>query len=845
MLQKKMSIISLFTVVGVVGQLLLHVFSSVILVLAMSSINIENIENNVSYTQDGIGIEQEAKKLSETQIEVTTKVKTTEELSQILLIQTPQEQFNLQHDPSVIQVDEIQIDISKVELSNLPVNIEDSSITLNLENSTVDIKSENTIFLSSESEQTLLLVGKNLQANKVYAFTVIYDINANSNPAELSLFKSETLQYQSVNSMNDLKKIDISTMSPSITLTTPQDATSQEAEKPNDPSIDVPSTPDDSISEGSSIVESPGQDTVDYGIVLPEKESEIFPAIASFTPLVENDLGLEKTATLQSNGEYVVNLTVNGNPTIVPPTEVDIVMILDDSGSMAGTSLTNLKIAAKNFVTSLVTTDTDVRISLLRFNTNATLYQGWSSNASDLNTKIDAITAAGGTNTQDAYIKANTQLKTARTGAQKYIILFTDGFPTFYNQPCNAGTTNPYLGSLGVCGPGGNTTAVEISKTITAYNTLVSDNYGVETYAIGLFTTSDANAQATAKGLLYQLQNQETTQQAYSDKYFTNNPTTLNTIFTNLATTIKGKIYTEMAYKTYISDVVTGQFSLASNPNFRYINHLGQTVTLTEVSGTPDVGQVQRVKVKCDNISTPGTTTDDCDKIVVNLGTIQTPKIQVLFNVKARDPYYGSYSGGTDTNVRADISFTGILDNLLYNREFPIPKVDLPFIQGSITVVKDINNYNSDQKFNILVEGVNTTQKFGFDVQEGVANSEVLQFYLKDVNTDIQPNIDYSKGYVTIGQFTVKEIVPENYELVSVQYCYDSNATTAGCQGTWQSGNFTLNKDTPHIYILVTNKVVNNTYWYDRAELENNLPYTYLEPVVAWLSRKDENLDIA
>jgi len=111
----------------------------------------------------------------------------------------------------------------------------------------------------------------------------------------------------------------------------------------------------------------------------------------------------------------------------------DVVLLLDRSGSMAGTKLTSVKNAANKFVNILLPANNEgnTRIALVPYNNvaNTGIVQ-FTTNASSLTQGINNITATGGTNIQAAIMQAQTLL----TGSQadnKYIVLLSDGNPTY------------------------------------------------------------------------------------------------------------------------------------------------------------------------------------------------------------------------------------------------------------------------------------------------------------------------------------------------------------------------------------------------------------------------------
>ncbi len=113
---------------------------------------------------------------------------------------------------------------------------------------------------------------------------------------------------------------------------------------------------------------------------------------------------------------------------------VDIMLIIDRSGSMSNTlgttSTTKLKAAitaAQTFVTTL-SQNTNNRVGLATFSTTSTLDSALTSDFNSVKTKIGSLTATGNTCTQCGITTANQEVaKDGRSGIKKVVVLLTDG----------------------------------------------------------------------------------------------------------------------------------------------------------------------------------------------------------------------------------------------------------------------------------------------------------------------------------------------------------------------------------------------------------------------------------
>jgi hypothetical protein len=115
--------------------------------------------------------------------------------------------------------------------------------------------------------------------------------------------------------------------------------------------------------------------------------------------------------------------------------KVEIMLVLDRSGSMSGTKIANLKTAATKFVSFFQETQSEDKMGLASFATTASVDVTLGTNyVTTMTTKINAMSASGGTNTEDSLAKGGAQLPdysgVRRSTEQQYLIFFSDGMPT-------------------------------------------------------------------------------------------------------------------------------------------------------------------------------------------------------------------------------------------------------------------------------------------------------------------------------------------------------------------------------------------------------------------------------
>lgn len=106
--------------------------------------------------------------------------------------------------------------------------------------------------------------------------------------------------------------------------------------------------------------------------------------------------------------------------------ERDVVMVLDESGSMAGEPLRETKEAASKFVDTVL--EQESRVALVSYGTSAYLRNNFSNRDAVLKANIDALDNEGETNTYEAIEMADQKLERS-SAKKKILLLMTDGQP--------------------------------------------------------------------------------------------------------------------------------------------------------------------------------------------------------------------------------------------------------------------------------------------------------------------------------------------------------------------------------------------------------------------------------
>ena len=140
---------------------------------------------------------------------------------------------------------------------------------------------------------------------------------------------------------------------------------------------------------------------------------------------------------IDCDGLVKVTLALSASPDILTnPT--DIVLILDRSGSMAGSPLANMKVGAKTFI-DIIDEATDgtpdgnigsgSRMAIVSFADTASADTQLITSVDTLKSAVDDLVADGATNHADAFAKASQLFDPLSTNA-KVIVMFTDGKTT-------------------------------------------------------------------------------------------------------------------------------------------------------------------------------------------------------------------------------------------------------------------------------------------------------------------------------------------------------------------------------------------------------------------------------
>lgn len=577
------------------------------------------------------------------------------------------------------------------------------------------------------------------------------------------------------------------------------------------------------------------------------------------------NLEINKSAKSNNNGTYNITLEAKGEGLIENSKKADIVLVIDSSGSM-NDKIDKVQDAAKNLSENILngSNDDQVRISVADFsyNNNRNQYYkpgasskvqtNFTSNLNKINKAIDKIDSGGGTNTQDGIWRAQNLLEDSRDEANKYVVFFSDGLPwnsrdywgfTGFDIHVKSAQREYYSYFTGYGSPN-QVNIGGIAYEPTPETIYVNNNpryKDTKFYSVGLFTNASESEKSQAVNFLKTIQNVIDPSE-YAGKYYTQDLNSINGIFNDISNEIKENINASVAKESVIHDVVSKEFNIVD-----------KSWKITDLDGN-------EIQIPPENIVVSKNSKGE-DEITFKIGNIIANKktgngkltggVKVSFDISTKDPYFGGDK--IPTNANAEIKYKDPINGSDKEQVFNKPVVNIPYQTGKVTIRKEIvkkdkngnwtvakdSDVNRNDRFSISILGNSGSQNHKYTVDLNGNRETSMPFYLRGEKTDISSNKDFSMNYFTEGLYGVEEIVPMNYE--KVQVWIDEDPADSGTKwvkfeeyvkdkeniekGKARDGKLFIGKDNNNINIKVSNTLVNDMFWQDKAYVENKLKY--------------------
>lgn len=196
------------------------------------------------------------------------------------------------------------------------------------------------------------------------------------------------------------------------------------------------------ISAGKIKTDSQAEVTDNAEIAMNEISRSVRNAKSIVAPATKGVPAPSLTLAMPDEGQIIFDLTdgrLRMTNTRAQRVNIDVILVIDVSGSMAGQPLTSEKTAANSFIDHMdAAFDT---IGIVSFSSTATLRQPLTSNFASAKSVVNGLGASGMTNYQDAIQKSTLELTGAnhRADASTVMIFMSDGVPNV----CNGWGCNP------------------------------------------------------------------------------------------------------------------------------------------------------------------------------------------------------------------------------------------------------------------------------------------------------------------------------------------------------------------------------------------------------------------
>ncbi|MGU8997814.1 vWA domain-containing protein [Clostridium perfringens] len=541
------------------------------------------------------------------------------------------------------------------------------------------------------------------------------------------------------------------------------------------------------------------------------------------------------------DGNYEITLTVKGKPKKVTK-PVDILLIMDASNSMYY-NMDELKASMNSLVDKVIDNIPDSRIAVVAFGTyseevfsfnDKNNFTSKEEYKKAIKKSYNNIEGRGNTNIESSWRLAdeifNNELNN-NFNSKKDVIFFSDGYP---NESMNMLLESKYL-------EGGREYYEQYKKHLeqiyktkikkdSDYEKILMDelnngnyksidewalyeyekfynNYpDTNIFSVALIDNIPYEDKNSAKELLSKMQNSGyfTIDSRFGQDNNENNSKSLKEIYDKIANNII--LDKEMAKGLKITDVVSKDFEIVKNGAYDGKN--SKIVNLSDNSVIDLKENIEEDKISWDRGENIIDSTDG---------------IQFKFKIKPKDQYWGTGENKVYTNDIATISYKKPKEkNKIITGIFNKPNLSVPYKLGKIKVTKKFFDENGkeikvdDKKtYTVCIDG-GDLGKYYLKV-DGNGNAKVLDFYMRDENTDISNNTDTKKGYLKVTESLENKRIYKVSEIDTM----DSETKSIFVNGS-KNDSFELNMQNNNIDIVINSSIKDEKYFYDNKEKIND-----------------------
>lgn len=540
-------------------------------------------------------------------------------------------------------------------------------------------------------------------------------------------------------------------------------------------------------------------------------------------------------------GNYEITLTVKGKPKKVTK-PVDILLIMDASNSMYY-NMDELKASMNSLVDKVIDNIPDSRIAVVAFGTyseevfsfnDKNNFTSKEEYKKAIKKSYNNIEGRGNTNIESSWRLADEIFKNElnnNSNSKKDVIFFSDGYP---NESMNMLLESKYL-------EGGREYYEQYKKYLeqiykikikkdSDYEKILMDelnngnyksidewalyeyekfynNYpDTNIFSVALIDNIPYEDKNSAKELLSKMQNSGyfTIDSRFDQDNNENNSKSLKEIYDKIANNII--LDKEMAKGLKITDVVSKDFEIVKNGAYDGKN--SKIVNLSDNSVIDLKENIEEDKISWDRGENIIDSTDG---------------IQFKFKIKPKDQYWGTGENKVYTNDIATISYKKPKEkNKIITGIFNKPNLSIPYKLGKIKVTKKFFDENGkeikvdDKKtYTVCIDG-GDLGKYYLKV-DGNGNAKVLDFYMRDENTDISNNTDTKKGYLKVTESSENKRIYKVSEIDTM----DSETKSIFVNGS-KNDSFELNMQNNNIDIVINSSINDEKYFYDNKEKIND-----------------------